>query len=96
MNLFKKAKELKGKSKGELSKELDGLIGQANMAGSDILGKMMLTRLTFKVESSQKFKNSEEQVDSFLEKFSNMTIYRDKIIEKARKFRDENGLGEVY
>jgi hypothetical protein len=94
MNIFGKAKETLGKTKGELGKELDGLIGQANMAGSDILGRMMLANLTFKLESSQRFANSEEQVDSFLEKFPNMTIYREQIIEKCRKFRSENGLGE--
>jgi hypothetical protein len=96
MNLFKKTKELKSKTKGELAKELDGMINQAHMQGSDLLGRMMLMNLTFKIESSQKYANSEEQVDSFLDKYPSMTVYRDKIVEKARKFRKENGLGEVY
>jgi len=95
MNIFKKAQEIKGKSKGELSKELDGLIGQSNMMGSDIIGGMLLARLTFKVESSSQFKSSEEQVDSFLTKFPNMTIYREQIIKKARDFRKEHGLSEM-
>jgi len=95
MNIFKKAQEIKGKSKGELSKELDGLIGQTNIMGSDIIGRMLLERLTFKVESSSQFKSSEEQVDSFLTKFPNMTIYREQIIKKARDFRKEHGLSEM-
>lgn len=94
MNLFKKAQEIKSKFKEELSKELNGLIDSVNMQGSSVLAKMMLTRLTFGVESSSLFKNSEEQVDSFLEKYPSMFMYRQEIIGKAKKFRKENGLAE--
>jgi hypothetical protein len=87
-------KESDGLNKDGLGKELDGLINTANMRGSNILGKMMLRNLTFNVESSQKFKNSEDQVDSFLDKYPSMLIYREEIIEKARKFRKDNGLEE--
>jgi hypothetical protein len=87
-------KEFEGLNKDGLGKELDGLINTANMRGSNILGKMMLRNLTFNVESSQKFKNSEDQVDSFLDKYPSMLIYREEIIEKARKFRKDNGLEE--
>jgi hypothetical protein len=93
---FKKTakKELQGLSKDELKNELDGLISGANAQGSSLLAKMMLNNLTFKYESSAKFKNSEEQVDSFLDKFPSMVMYRDEIIMKARKFRKANGLEE--
>jgi hypothetical protein len=94
MNIFQKANELKGKTKAELSKELNGLIGSANSQGSNLLARMMLERLTFNYESSYKFKNSEEQVDSYLEKYPNMIMYRQEIIEKARKYRTANGLNE--
>jgi hypothetical protein len=92
MNVFKKAKELKNKAKPELSKELDGMINQANMQGSSIRGKMMLANMTFKLERSQKFANSEAQVDSFLDKYPSMIMYREEIIVKAMKFRKDNGL----
>jgi len=95
MNLFKKVKEVKNTSKEQLGKELNGLIGEANSMGSDIVGKMFLARLTFKLESSQKYANSEEQVDVFLEKYPNMMIYREEIIKKARDFRKEHGLSEM-
>ena len=92
MNLFKKAKDTVKREK--VGKELDGLINQANMQGSNILAKMLLTRLTFSVEKSKTFKNSEEQVDSFLDKYPSMLIYRQEIIDKAKIFRKTNGLEE--
>ena len=94
MNLFKKAKEIKSKSKDELGKELDGLITGANMQGSNLIAKMFLTRLSFGYDSSSKFANSEEQTDSFLDKYPSMIMYRQEIIDKAKKFRKENGLVE--
>jgi hypothetical protein len=82
------------KVRKEVGKELDGLINAANMQGSNILGKMMLKNLTFGIESSRKFSNSEEQVDSFLDKYPSMLIYRQEIIDKAKTFRKVNGLPE--
>ena len=87
-------KEFEGLNKEGLGKELDGLINTANMRGSNVLAKMMLSRLSFSIETSQKFQNSEEQVDSFLDKYPSMIIYREDIIERARLFRKENGLAE--
>lgn len=101
MNLFKKKqktdefiKEVEKKSPQELNSSLNELIGMSHAMGSNMIDKMMLARLTFKVESSKQFNTSEEQVDSFLTKMPNMTMYRQEIIEKAKKFRKENGLQE--
>lgn len=91
MNLFKKKDN---KVREKVGKELDGLINAANMQGSNIIATMFLSRLTFSVESSKKFNNSEEQVDSFLDKYPSMLIYRQEIIDKAKVFRKQNGLAE--
>lgn len=100
MNLFKKKTvqeiigEVKQKSPQELNNDLNELIGVGHSLGSNMIDKMMLARLTFKVESSKQFNTSEEQVDSFLTKMPNMIMYRQEIIEKAKKFRKDNGLQE--
>lgn len=99
MSLFKKIKnqtkkEFEGLDKTGLGKELDGLINMANIRGSNLLAKMMMRRLSFNYETSSKFTTSEEQVDSFLDKYPSMTIYRQEIIDKAKKFRKDNGLEE--
>jgi hypothetical protein len=80
--------------KNKLGKELDGLISLEQSQGSDLIGRMMLARLTFGVDSSKTFKNSEEQVDSFLKKYPSMVLYRDKIIAKCQEFRKKNKLPE--
>jgi hypothetical protein len=95
MNLFKKIKkDAVSDNKEALSTDLNSLIGTEMNMGGSLIAKMLLARLTFIVEKSQTFKNSEEQVDSFLVKYPNMMIYRQEIIDKAKKFRKDNGLPE--
>ena len=94
MNLFKKKEKVEYANKSAMGRDLDELISEANMQGSTLLAKMMLARLTFTVEGCKLFKNSEEQVSSFLEKYPSMLMYRQEIIDKAVKFRKEHGLAE--
>lgn len=100
MNLFKNKvkqeliEDAKKKSPQELTSNLNELIGMGHSMGSNMIDKMMLSKLTFTVEGSKTHKTSEEQVDSFLSKMPNMVMYRDEIIKKARKFRKDNGLQE--